>query len=141
MRKEAIDLQGIPAERIIETGTTVHDAFANAERFGSRSENLRRLGLDPERRLILYGTNHGGSFRDEVEVVKRVAEWVENDELGRRAANFGFAYTRRRSPAFMRFPADAYRKLASKRVFVEFPPVRDNEHAVAVAEKRSGTSG
>ena len=124
MRKEAIDLQGIPSERIIETGTTVHDAFANAERFGSRAENLRRLGLDPERRIILYGTNHGGSFRDEVEVVKRVAEWVENDELGKGCQLWVRLHPQAVTGVY-EISGDAYRKLASKRVFVEFPPVRD----------------
>jgi hypothetical protein len=124
MRNEAMTLQGVPSERIIETGTTVHDAFANAGRFGSRAENLRRLGLDPERRLILYGTNHGGSFSDEVEVVKRVAEWVEKDELGEHCQLWVRLHPQAVTGVY-EISADAYRKLASKHVFVEFPPVRD----------------
>jgi CDP-glycerol:poly(glycerophosphate) glycerophosphotransferase len=124
MRQEAITLQGVPPERIFETGSTVHDAFANTERFGSRSENLRRLGLDPERRLIVYGTNHGGSFWNEVEVVKRVAEWVEKDELGNDCQLWIRIHPQAVRGVYA-IRGEAYRDLISKRVIVEFPPVRD----------------
>lgn len=122
MRQEAIELQGIAPERIVETGTTVHDAFANAHRFGSRADNLKRLGLDPARRLIFYGTNHGGSFSNEIEVVQRVADWVEKDELG--SSQLWVRLHPQAVTGVYEIAADAYRKLASKRVIVEFPPVR-----------------
>lgn len=126
MRREAIEIQGIPAASIVETGTTVHDAFANAGRFGSRSDNFRRLGLDPKQRLIFYGTNHGASFRDEVEVVKQVAKWVESDSLGEECQLWIRIHPQGVSGVY-KIQADDYFRLASKRVIVEFPPVRDNQ--------------
>jgi hypothetical protein len=126
MRLEAINLHGIPPERIIETGAPLYDAFANSARFGSRAENLRALGLDPGRRLIVYGTNHAGFFPDEIEIVKRVAQAVEEDAFGEpcqlwirlhpQAVNGPYAV-----------PMEPYSRLASRRVKVEFPPVRDSK--------------
>ena len=125
MRREAIKLQGMPAERIVETGSTVHQAFADPDRFGSRQENFRHLGLDPERQLIFYGTNHGGFFPDEVEVVRRVAEWVENDALGKPCQLWVRLHPQAVTGPFQ-VPTDAYSTLASERVKVEFPPVHES---------------
>ena len=82
MRREAISLHGIPPDRIVETGAPLYDIFANAGRFGSRHENLTRLNFDPNRRLIVYGTSNAAYVPDEIEIVKRVAQWVEEDSLG-----------------------------------------------------------
>lgn len=142
MREEAIRLQGMPTERIVETGSPVHDAFANPGRFGSRSENLQRLGLDPERHLILYGTNHAPAFPDEIEVIKRLVHWVETEDLGTPCQLWI-----RLHPLAVAGPykvlIDPYRKLASERVRVEFPqmcsssllwdlPKDDLEHLVGL---------
>jgi hypothetical protein len=126
MRREAIRLGGMPAERVIVTGPPHYDAFANAGRFGSRSENFKCLGLDPERRLLVYGTSHAGFFPDEIEVVKRVAQWVENDALG-----YPCQLWVRFHPLAVTGPyrvlTDQYRGLASERVTVELPPVCDSQ--------------
>ena len=125
MQCEAMDLQGIPRHRIVETGSPVHDAFANSDRFGSRADNLRQLGLDPERRLIFYGTNHGGFFPNEFEVVQRVAQWVEQDALGTPCQLLVRLHPQAVAGPFA-VATDPYRTLASERVKVEFPPVRDS---------------
>lgn len=126
MRREAINLQGIPVERIIETGSPVHGAFVNPGRFGSRSANLRRLGLDPERRLIFYGTNHAAFFPDEIEVVKRVARWVEENTLGMPCQLWVRLHPQAVVGPF-EVSTDPYRGLVSEHVKVEFPPVRDSK--------------
>jgi CDP-Glycerol:Poly(glycerophosphate) glycerophosphotransferase len=110
---------------IFETGAPLYDLFANASRFGSRAENLQHLGLDPSRRLIFYGTNHAAHFPDEVEVVKRVARWVEADFLGVPCQLWVRLHPQAVSGPY-KVPAEPYRKLASKRVKIEFPPVRDS---------------
>jgi hypothetical protein len=125
MRQEAIDIQGIPPERIIETGSLVHDSFATASRYGSRAENLRHLGLDPQRRLIFYGTNHAGAFPDEVEVVKRIVRWVEDDALGTPCQLWVRLHPQAVSGPFA-VAAEPYRSLASARVKIEFPPLFDS---------------
>jgi hypothetical protein len=125
MRREAIDLQGIPTGHIVETGSPVHDAFANSSRFGSRAENLCRLGLDPERRLIFYGTNHGGFIADEIEVVKRIVRWVESDALGVPCQLWVRLHPQAVTGIY-KIPTDPYLALASQLVKIEFPPVRDS---------------
>jgi len=125
MRREAMNLQGIPTEHIVETGSPVHDTYANANRFGSRAENLRRLGLDPERRLIFYGTNHGGFITDEIEIVKKVAHWVENNALGVPCQLLVRLHPQAISGIY-KVPTDPYRALASQLVKIEFPLVRDS---------------
>jgi hypothetical protein len=125
MRQEAITLQGMPPGRIVETGAPLYDIFANPGRFGSRFENLCHLGLDPERRLIVYGTNHAAFFPDEIEVVKHVAQWVEKETLG-----VPCQLWIRLHPQAVAGPykvlTDQYLNLASERVKVEFPPVRES---------------
>jgi hypothetical protein len=125
MRREAMTLHEIPDERIVETGAPLYDIFANALRFGSRAKNLRQLGLDPSRRLIFYGTNHSGFFPDEHEVVKRVAQWVEDDSLGIPCQLWVRLHPQAVSGPW-KVLADPYRQLASERVKIEFPPVRDS---------------
>lgn len=124
MRQEAMNLQEIPAEQIIEAGSLVHDAFARSGRFGSRPENLSHLGLDPRRRLIVYGTHHALGFPDEIEVIKRVARWVEEDALGIPCQLWIRIHPQAVNGPYQ-VPAEPYRNLASERVKVEFPPLHE----------------
>jgi hypothetical protein len=123
MKREAISLHEIPPERIFETGAPLYDLFANAGRFGSRNENLTALNLDPNRRLIFYGTSTAAFFPDEVEVVKRVARWVENDSLGVPCQLWVRLHPQAVSGPYA-VAAEPYRRLASERVKIQFPPVR-----------------
>ncbi|MGE0821942.1 MAG: hypothetical protein AB7G75_05085 [Candidatus Binatia bacterium] len=125
MRHEAITLQGIAADRIIKTGTAVHDVFAHADRFGSRAENLRRLGLDPQRHLLFYGSSHGGNLSDEVEFVKDIARWVETDALGVPCQLWVRLHPQAVSGPY-KIPIEPYLQLASPRVKIELPPVRNS---------------
>jgi len=124
MKKEAIRLHGMPANRIVETGAPLYDVFANSERLGSRVENLEHLGLDPAKRVIFYGTNHAGYFANEIEVVRQVARWVEEDALGARCQLWIRLHPQAVSGTYKVF-AEPYRRLTSERVKVEFPPVRE----------------
>jgi hypothetical protein len=134
MKREAIALHGIPPDRIIETGSSVHDAFANPARFGLRADNLRRLGLDPGSRIIFYGTNHAAGFPREFEVVREVAQWVEQDVFG-----VPCQLVVRLHPQAMTGPfataTDPYLKLSSKRVKIDFPSVRDSKLPWDLPEK------
>jgi hypothetical protein len=125
MRREAVSLQGVPADRVVATGSPIHDVFANPGRFGSRADNLKRLGIDLTRRLIFYGTNHAGFFPDEFKVVERVARWVEEDAFGVPCQLWV-----RLHPLAVAGPyqvkIDAFRRLASARVKVELPEVRNS---------------
>lgn len=125
MRDEAISLHGIVSDRIVETGTAVHDIFANSGQFGTRSENLQRLGLDPQRRVIFYGTNHGAAIADEIEVVRQIAQWVEKDALGYPCQLWVRLHPQAITGPYS-IPLEPYRQLASQFVKIEFPPVHDS---------------
>jgi hypothetical protein len=125
MRSEAIELHGIPPERIVESGSPIHDAFANSKRFGSREDNLGRIGLDPRKRLIFYGTNHAASFPNEFEVVRQVAQWVERDALGKPCQLLVRLHPQAVAGPYQ-VRTDLYRDLRSERVVVEFPLLRDS---------------
>jgi CDP-glycerol:poly(glycerophosphate) glycerophosphotransferase len=125
MRREAIALHGIPADRIVETGAPLYDVFANIARFGSRERNLKHLNFDPKRRLILYGTSNAAYVPDEIEIVKRVARWVDDDSLGVPCQLCVRLHPQAVSGPF-KFMVDAYRNLASPRVTIDFPPMRES---------------
>jgi CDP-Glycerol:Poly(glycerophosphate) glycerophosphotransferase len=125
MKQEAINFRLMPEERIIETGAPLYDVFSNPQRFGSRAENLKHLGLDPARRLIFYGTNIALHFPDQIEVVKRLAQWVEDDRLAAPCQLWVRLHPQAIAGPY-KVMLDPYRKLASKRVKIEFPPVRES---------------
>jgi CDP-Glycerol:Poly(glycerophosphate) glycerophosphotransferase len=125
MRLEAMSLHEISDDRIVETGAPLYDIFANADRFGSRHENLTRLNLDSNRRLILYGTSNAAHVPDEIEIVKRVAQWVQDDSLGVPCQLCVRLHPQAVSGPF-KFLIEPYRNLASKWVKIDFPLVRES---------------
>lgn len=129
MRHEAVDLQRLPAERIVETGAPHYDAFAHPDQYGSRRENFQNLGLDPERRFIFYGVNHAGDFPDEIAVVERVAQWVEEDALGIPCQLWVRLHPQAVTGAY-KVSRERYDSLISERVKVEFPPIYDSSMEV-----------
>src|SRR5262249_16848037 len=125
MKQEAVSLHGIPPDRIIETGAPLYDIFATAGGFGSRNENLTQLDLDSKRRLIFYGTSIAAYFPHQIEVVKRVAQWVEDDSFGVPCQLWVRLHPQAVSGPY-KVLAEPYRSLASDRVKIQFPPVRDS---------------
>ena len=75
--------------------------------------------------MIFYGTNHAAFFPDEIEVVKRVAQWVEEDSLGQPCQLVIRLHPQAITGPY-KLQTDPYLSLASKRVKVEFPPVRNS---------------
>jgi hypothetical protein len=53
-RREAIDLHGIPAERVVATGAQLFDGWFERRPSTSREEFARKVGLDPRRPYVLY---------------------------------------------------------------------------------------
>jgi hypothetical protein len=125
MKREAVSLHAMPPERIVVTGAPLYDMFANQSRFGSRRENLKQLKLDPNRRLILYGTSNAAYVPNEMEIVKCVAQWVEDDSLGMPCQLCVRLHPQAVSGPY-KFLLEPYRKLTSERVKIDFPPVRES---------------
>jgi hypothetical protein len=53
-RREAIELHGMPAERVVATGAQLFDPWFERRPSTTREEFLRRVGLDPGRPYVLY---------------------------------------------------------------------------------------
>jgi hypothetical protein len=76
-RREAVELHGIPPERVVATGAQLFDPWFERRPSSSRDEFVRRIGLDPARHYVLFlgsspfVTNHSD---DEVRFVER---WIE----------------------------------------------------------------
>jgi FkbM family methyltransferase len=67
-RREAIELHGVPAERVIATGAPRLDAFFEMKPRIDRERFYRERGLDPERPMVLYVGSSGTVCPDELPV-------------------------------------------------------------------------
>jgi hypothetical protein len=73
-RQEAVELHGIPADRVVATGAARFDDWFAQRPSSPREEFLRRLGLDPGHPYVLYLCSSGFIVRDEAASVSR---WIE----------------------------------------------------------------
>jgi len=83
-RREAVDLHGIPADRVVATGAQLFDHWFAREPSSPREEFVRAIGLDPARPYVLYTCSNPAMT--EVPESGFVHEWVgalraSDDEL------------------------------------------------------------
>ncbi len=79
MRRDAIELQGFDPSSTVICGVPHFDIYHDLGRLGDRAAVLRRLGLDPERKLIVYGTSAEMYSPNQFQIVSRLASWVNSD--------------------------------------------------------------
>lgn len=80
-KREAVELHGVPAERVIVTGAPRFDEFFALRPSTSRQEFCARIGVDPSRPLILYTCSSSFVAPREVEFVRRwIGELRRSDE-------------------------------------------------------------
>lgn len=73
-KREAVELHGLPADRVAVTGAQLYDHWF-AQKPSTRPEEFKRkVGLDAERRYLLYLCSSVFIARNEVSFVKR---WIE----------------------------------------------------------------
>jgi hypothetical protein len=82
MRGEAGALHGFDRERVAVTGAPHLDPYATRDGWTSRADFLRSIGVDPDKRIILYGTSPKRYFTDSLEVVKLLADAHAAGEFG-----------------------------------------------------------
>jgi hypothetical protein len=70
-RQEAVELHGIPAERVVATGAARFDDWFAQRPSSSREDFLRRVGLEPQRPYFLYLCSSVFVAPDEVSFVRR----------------------------------------------------------------------
>jgi hypothetical protein len=73
-KREAVELHGVPPERVRITGAQLFDDWFERRPATVRESFCRRIGLDPERPFILYLCSSLFVARDEVTFVRR---WIE----------------------------------------------------------------
>ena len=84
-RREAVELHGVPANRVIITGAPRFDEFFALRPSTSREEFCGRLGLAPSPPLILYTCSSNFVAPREVEFVRRwIAELRASDQASLR---------------------------------------------------------
>lgn len=74
-RREAIELHGIPEDRVIATGAHTYDHWFEWSPGTSREEFLARVDLDPERPMLLYLCSSPFIAPEETSFVR---DWIEN---------------------------------------------------------------
>ncbi len=72
-RREAVELHGMPADRVVVTGAPRFDEFFEMRPATSREAFCAQIGLDPSRPLILYTCSSNFVAPREVEFVRR---WI-----------------------------------------------------------------
>jgi hypothetical protein len=80
-RREAVELHGVPADRVIITGAPRFDEFFALRPSTSREEFCARIGLDASQPFILYTCSSNFVAPREVEFVRRwIAELRRSDQ-------------------------------------------------------------
>jgi hypothetical protein len=80
-RREAVDLHGLPADRVVATGAQCYDQWFDRQPSRSRQEFCARAGLRPDRPFVLYVCSALSPSPDPLEphFVRRWAEALRAD--------------------------------------------------------------
>jgi hypothetical protein len=73
-RREAVDLHGVPADRVIPVGAPRFDQFFEMSPSTTRAEFCATVGLDPQRPFILYTCSSNFVAPREVEFIR---QWIQ----------------------------------------------------------------
>ena len=74
-RREAVELHGVPRERVVATGAQLFDEWFERRPSVSREEFARGIGIDPDRPYVVYLCS--SSFVSEPGEVAFVTRWIE----------------------------------------------------------------
>jgi hypothetical protein len=75
-RQEAVDMHGLPANRVVVTGAQCYDQWFGRVPERTREEFCRAVGLDPARPFVLYVCSAMSPVPDPVEPMF-VKQWIE----------------------------------------------------------------
>jgi hypothetical protein len=82
MLDEAVQLHGFSPEQITVTGPPHFDPYFLRTGWIDRAEHLRSLGLDPNKRIVLYATSPQRYFTDSIQVTDMLVQANEAGKLG-----------------------------------------------------------
>jgi hypothetical protein len=75
-QREAVELHGVPPERIAATGAQAYDHWFTSTPQTTRAEFCAGCGLDPERPYLLYMCSSGFIGGDEADHIERWIAWL-----------------------------------------------------------------
>jgi hypothetical protein len=82
MKQQATRYQGYKDDEIFITGVPQFDIYHQSKYLISREDFCRPLGLDPSKKIILYGSAGGGRFINiDVDYPEMIYKWIESGEL------------------------------------------------------------
>lgn len=82
MREQMMEFQDFAPGEVVVGGVPHFDAYYDDDRLPARGELFDRLGLDPERRLVLFATSAPGYYGRDHEIADMLARAVAGDTLG-----------------------------------------------------------
>ncbi len=84
-KREMIDFEGYPAERVTPIGAPAFDSYFRPENRWSREDLCRHFGLDPARPLIVYATiGQYVKFFEETYLVEALLRGIRENRFARR---------------------------------------------------------
>jgi hypothetical protein len=90
-RREAIELHGMPPERVVATGAQLFDRWFERQPSSSRDDFVRRVGLDPAQPYVLFlGSSPIVAGRPDTEV-PFVTKWIAALRTGDERRRLGIA--------------------------------------------------
>ena len=124
MKQELNAYQEIPLSQIQVTGAPIFDVYHGIDRESARRRLISELGLDPERKLIVYGTISPPDWHPyDLRVVEFLLEQIQRDTL-KQPAQLLVRFHPRHYPK-RAADTEAYGKLQAKygNLFLDMPQV------------------
>jgi hypothetical protein len=124
MARQLAEHHDYPPERIEVGGVPHFDHYLRDDRLPSRGELFAQLGLDPDRRLVLFAARSPASYPHNPEVADALARAVSEDRLGAPAQLVVRLHPVSFRPGYD-LPIDEYRALAAEHphVHLDVPTV------------------
>ncbi|HKG16587.1 MAG TPA: hypothetical protein VKA96_02740 [Solirubrobacteraceae bacterium] len=124
MAEQIVRHHDYPRERILVGGVPHFDPYLRADGLPSRDELFARMGLDPQRRLILFATRSPASYPHSPVVAEALARTVSDGALGHPAQLVVRLHPVSFRPGYD-LPLDEYRRLSDRHphVHLDVPTV------------------
>lgn len=81
IKKHAVSLTGYPEQRIFVSGIPQFDVYADESFTSTREDFFAEMGLNPEKKVILYACMGGWINLHEREMIETLAEIIESGKL------------------------------------------------------------
>lgn len=81
MKRDAIEVHGIPAERLAVVGSIRMDYLLQPYNYNPRDEFLKSIGADPNKRLLLFATIHPLVYPQHPDIIRIILDAVKTGAI------------------------------------------------------------